>query len=116
MLFRSLSGLADAEGKATLSISEPGKHLVSATVKGKTLVAPVFIADVYDKDTHIKGDADMDKSVTILDATRIQRFIADLIDEDEIDLISADADGDGDVTILDATHIQRFIAELITEL
>ena len=106
----------DAEGKATLSINEPGKHLVSATVEGKTLVAPVFIADVYDKDTHIKGDADMDKSVTILDATRIQRWLADLIDEDEIDLISADADGDGDVTILDATHIQRFIAELITEL
>ena len=106
----------DAGGKATVSISEPGKHIVSATVDGKRLVAPVFIAYIRSTDTYKKGDADMDGNITILDATRIQRFIAELIGEDEIDLFSADADGDGEVTILDATHIQRFIAELIKEL
>ena len=106
----------DAAGKATLSISEPGKHIVRATVEGKRLVAPVFVATVVAAGTHKKGDADTDGDITILDATRIQRFIADLIGEDEIDLISADADGDGDVTVLDATRIQRFTAGLIAEL
>ena len=56
------------------------------------------------------GDADMDGSVTILDATRIQRNLADL--EDEIDKQAADSDCDGDITIVDATIIQRWLAEL----
>lgn len=60
------------------------------------------------------GDADMDGQVTILDATRIQRVLADL--ETQIDRTAADADYDGKVTIIDATRIQRFIAGLITKL
>lgn len=57
------------------------------------------------------GDADSDSTVTILDATKIQRELADLgvsvFDEE-----AADYDQDGDVTILDATGIQRTIADL----
>lgn len=57
------------------------------------------------------GDADTDGDVTILDATCIQRTLANLpvtaYDEE-----SADADGDGDITILDATAIQRWLASL----
>ncbi len=72
----------------------------------------------------ICGDADSDGTVTILDATRIQRYIADLCDingddytgaaptDDEIR--AADADSDGNVTILDATSIQRYKADLPT--
>ena len=59
-----------------------------------------------------RGDADKDGQVTILDATRIQRFIAELDSEDKIDKAAADADKDGQVTILDATRIQRVLAEL----
>ena len=58
------------------------------------------------------GDADRDGSVTILDATRIQRFIAELEPEENIDMIAADADRDGSVTVVDATRIQRVLAEL----
>ncbi len=57
------------------------------------------------------GDADGDGSVTILDATHIQRFLAELIPKDEIDLTAADVSGDG-VDIIDATKIQRYLAEL----
>ena len=103
----------DAEGKARLSIDKPGTHIVSATVEGKTLVAPVLVAKIR---SNVKGDADMDGEVTVLDATRIQRWIADLETDDNIDLINANADGDDEVTILDATRIQRFVADLITEL
>ena len=103
----------DAEGTASLSISEPGTHIVSATVEGKLLVAPVMIATIKPV---VKGDADKDGDVTVLDATRIQRWIADLEPDDNIDLTNANVDGDNEVTILDATHIQRFIADLIEEL
>ena len=59
-----------------------------------------------------RGDADMDGEVTILDATRIQRFLAGLAAESDIDADVADADSDGDVTILDATRVQRYLAGL----
>ena len=65
-------------------------------------------------DTTKVGDADMDGDVTVLDATRIQRVLADL--ETIIDRIAADTDHDGDTTILDATRIQRFLADLIDKL
>lgn len=38
--------ITDAEGKVTLTLTENGAHLVSATIEGKNLVAPVFIASV----------------------------------------------------------------------
>ena len=61
----------------------------------------------------ILGDADNDGEVTILDATVIQRTIAELptVSYNEA---AADADQDNSVTIMDATSIQRHIAELPT--
>ena len=64
-------------------------------------------------DKPILGDADGDGEVTILDATCVQRHLAELKAEVYIEEAS-DADEDGDVTILDATAIQRHLAELTT--
>ena len=61
----------------------------------------------------ILGDADNDGEVTILDATVIQRHIAELSTE-SYNEAAADADQDNMVTIMDATAIQRHIAELPT--
>lgn len=61
---------------------------------------------------YLLGDADMDNNVTILDATRIQRVIADLDSLSEIGTRIADVDRDELVTIIDATRIQRYVAEL----
>ncbi len=61
------------------------------------------------------GDSDMDGIVTILDATRIQRWLADLATDAQINKTNADVDFDGKVTIIDATRIQRFIAGLLTK-
>ena len=61
----------------------------------------------------IRGDADGDNEITILDATTIQRYIASL-SVSHYSEAAADADADGDVTILDATTVQRFIASLPT--
>ena len=58
------------------------------------------------------GDADGDNDVTILDATKVQRGVAELDNRNKIVATGADADGDGEMTILDATRIQRYKAEL----
>ena len=60
--------------------------------------------------SYILGDADGDGEVTILDATRIQRYLADLTDD--INEKAADVNGDG-IDILDATYIQRWLAAFI---
>jgi len=62
------------------------------------------------------GDADGDGVVTVLDATHIQRWLADLLDDNAFYMANADADRDGYVTIIDATRIQRFLADLIDSL
>ena len=59
----------------------------------------------------VLGDVDGDGSVTIVDATMIQRHLASLSTSAYHEEV-ADTDGDGKVTILDATAIQRFLAEL----
>lgn len=69
-----------------------------------------FAADITP--TGIRGDADGDGKVTVLDATRIQRYLAKMVGEGELDMTAADADGDGKVTVLDATRIQRVLAKL----
>ena len=89
--------------------------------------------DYYDPDHNAAenamytiGDADVDGEVTILDATRIQRCLAELDENPWQDFAAAgsefirgadiagatDYDRDGDTTVMDATRIQRGIAEL----
>lgn len=60
----------------------------------------------------ITGDVDGDKSVTIFDATHIQRCLAMLETFCEKQEISADFNDDARVSILDATFIQRKLADL----
>ncbi len=64
------------------------------------------------------GDFDLDKEVTILDATRIQKYVAQITkyNSAEFQLIRgvSDMDDDGEVSILDATAIQLKLAQLDT--
>jgi type I pullulanase len=73
-----------------------GGEIVDPTPGGKTLM----------------GDADGDKKVTIIDATRIQRVLAGLEQKTAGYDVAADVDMDGKVTIIDATCIQRYLAGL----
>ena len=77
-------------------------------------VVPTFSAAAEEADGEtdtavLLGDADGDGKITILDATRIQRYLASLTDE--IVEEAADVNGNG-IDILDATYIQRFLAGL----
>ena len=64
----------------------------------------------------VLGDVDGDDTVTVMDATMIQRHIAQLSTIPEDRLACADTDKDTRISIMDATMIQRFIAQLIPEL
>ena len=59
----------------------------------------------------ILGDVDDDDEVTIIDATSIQRKLANISTATFIETAS-DADEDGELTIIDATTIQRWLANL----
>lgn len=77
--------------------------------------------------TYLMGDADQDGVLTVLDATRLQRILADLEHDDSYTVSlskhsaqirgvpvrsNADYDRDNSLTVMDATKIQRHIAEL----
>lgn len=59
--------------------------------------------------TYIKGDAQGDGSVTVLDATTVQKKLADLTVY-SFNEKAADVDGNG-LDINDATLIQRYVAQ-----
>ena len=67
-----------------------------------------------DPDAPLYGDADRDGRVTVTDATVMQKYIAEIITPDELDLDAADVDFDGAVTVSDVTVVQRYLAEFIT--
>ena len=86
-----------------------------STADGKavfTLAAPKNFAVVM-RSAILYGDTDLDGSVTIVDATLIQRYLANLDTLSDRQKLVADVDGDGDVTIIDASLIQRKLAGII---
>lgn len=104
-----------ALGTYTLTVSVQGSD--NTTVERAYVYTVVNeIVDDPDPVDYVRGDADGSGEVTILDATRIQRWLAALVDDDGINLVNADADLNGDVNILDATRIQRLLAGLISHL
>ena len=88
------------------------KQLISlflaAVLLTLTLTVPATAADGF----RLIGDVDEDGSVTILDATCIQRSLASLRPLSPLQRYLGDVDGADSVTILDATVIQRALADL----
>ena len=58
------------------------------------------------------GDVDMDGSITIYDATYIQRQLVGLENFSDLQIQLGDFDRDGDCNLYDATAIQRFLVGL----
>ncbi|MBQ7134410.1 MAG: dockerin type I repeat-containing protein, partial [Ruminococcus sp.] len=65
---------------------------------------------------YILGDVDGDGKVSVVDATIIQRHVAQLSVIDEESFMSADVDKDGKISVMDATIVQRFVAQIIPSL
>ena len=94
-------------GEYTITVTDAVNY---AGVKGS--VSANVTAD--DVPLYILGDVDGDGEITIIDATSIQRFLAELPTPWAFIPEAADADGDNDITIVDATAIQRYLADLPT--
>ncbi len=61
------------------------------------------------------GDVDLDGTISIIDATFIQLYLAQFSSLTSIQKINADTHKDGQISILDATQIQRFLAQVISQ-
>lgn len=60
----------------------------------------------------LSGDVDYDNNISVIDATLIQRYIAELYEMDYEHEIVADFDHNGEVSVIDATWIQRSLAQM----
>ena len=61
------------------------------------------------------GDVDGDGNIAVMDATLIQRYLAQLDVLTDAQFAAADVNKDLEVNVMDATMIQRFVAKIITE-
>ena len=106
--------MTPVEGVDFDSLKAKGEEVIYATYNHVYLEGSYFGYNLPSEDGVLIGDPDGDGEVTILDATNIQRHLADLPTTAYI-AEAADSDGDGEVTILDATAIQRWLVSLPTE-
>jgi hypothetical protein len=90
--------------------TEPGSYSIIVSGQGQ-YTGRYHMTFVIEEAPFIRGDADGDGEVTILDATAIQRKLASL-PAASFNEQAADVDGDGELAILDATYIQRWLAGL----
>ena len=97
----------DKNGKVT-GVAAGTAIIYAETANG--LTAPCIVTVTEAKS--ILGDTDGDGSVTIVDATFIQKKLASLSVPESFNEKAADVDKDGSVTIVDVTNIQKFLASL----
>ena len=99
-------------GGSELRRMELGTHKLTLAFDDGSVDITLNITNTENEPMGRIGDVDLDGEVTIIDATKIQRYLADINDLDRIQRFLADTDGDGEVSILDATAIQRRLASL----
>lgn len=111
--YRTITSYEDG----TYKIEVQGLYRENESKTGQ-IVGPhtdVIIYD-YQKKSALIGDVNGDGEVSIIDATLIQRHLAQLVFLEDEQLIFADTTGDGEVDITDATQIQRYLAYFIPSL
>lgn len=72
----------------------------------------VIKAVAVKNDKIMKGDVDLNGTVSVMDATLVQKNVVKLSELDNTQLFNAECDGDGTVTIADATKIQKMVVGL----
>lgn len=98
------------------SVTTPSVTTPTVTLQPTTATTAPTTASVTTQPSTVAnpelGDVNKDGSINIIDATFIQKHIAQLI---TIDTTYADTDKDGNITIKDATMIQKYICGLVTK-
>lgn len=72
----------------------------------------VIKAVALENDNIMKGDINLDKVISIVDSTLVQKYIIGNTDFDGTQIYNADYDGDGIITVADATEIQKKVVGL----
>lgn len=85
------------------------------TTEPTTTEPPVTDPDPTDSNYKL-GDVNMDGSISIDDATLIQKYMVSLSDLTQEQLKLSDTDGNGKVEINDVTMIQKLLADLVDHL
>ena len=111
----SAEAATDDNGQAVFTVSgtDIGFTDLRFTVSGTTVSASVGSVVTADASA-LLGDADGDGEVTVMDASLIQRSLAQLKIEGHFDEKAADVDADGKIEVTDVTLIQRYAAKIDT--
>lgn len=96
----------------TVNTTEPITTVPVTTAPATTATAPVS-TDPTTPEVYIYGDADLNGSVNVKDATLVQKHAADIVTITGKAFIQANVNGDTAVNVRDATYIQKFVANLI---
>ncbi len=123
--YRVVVGVA-AEGN-TIFYMVDGYNETTGTINGETAQAfgshdDRFLELYYDfpvceaPDEGLLGDVDLDSKISVMDATAIQLYKAQMLELSNEQLKNADVDHDNKVSVMDATKIQMFKANLIDSL
>ncbi len=97
-------------------IINPGDYIIEVKKKNHlTFTQEIYIDDVILNDITMQlyGDCDMDNTVTVLDATLIQKYLAGLNEMNDLQKLIGDVNADDDLNIIDATKIQLHLAGLL---
>ncbi|MBQ1686997.1 MAG: Ig-like domain-containing protein, partial [Ruminococcus sp.] len=84
---------------------------IAAVLMAVLLTAGSTAAFAAEQTAPVVGDVNGDGAVDVMDATEIQRWLAET--RESIDTKAADVNRDGAVDVQDITLIQRYIAEFI---
>ncbi|MBR3971344.1 MAG: starch-binding protein [Ruminococcus sp.] len=60
----------------------------------------------------IRGDADMNGTINVKDATLVQKQVASMVEFDASQTACADSDENGTINVKDATMIQKYVADI----
>ena len=77
---------------------------------------PEIVDDGFDYNQFMKGDVDLDSEITIVDATYIQMYLADMIELNDVEKYNSITNvyGENKIDIMCATQIQRYVAKIIS--
>ncbi len=98
---------------ASAIVVEPtAEFMISTDEKPHTIEVSCSFFASYANKLYLLGDCDHNEKVNVLDATYLQRCIADITSMDLSKLLCADSNFDKEADIVDVTNIQRYIAGL----
>ena len=85
----------------------------SVTEEDVANVISALLEAIAKVETYTLGDVDLNDTINIKDATRLQMYVARYTTFTDVQLWVADADQDGIVSITDATRVQMIVTKLI---